>query len=223
MTIAQDWINAQRAESLARLIFARIPDCAVSKVRPDEEPYDFLLSILSPRRQLGVEVKATRSAPHDCFELKYASGTLQKIKRLKIPLLLLLIDVVAENVYYGWIKRPVSAPVTGKIGEIDTRVAVKKLSENQLNGLIRGIESTKQLIVHHGKRSLQLYVSQHTDGVVHGTVVYHTRIPARAGKPTKLVFEHKNFRGSSETEVITIAYEWLNKTFGTAHVAYEET
>jgi len=223
MSIAQDWIDAQRAESLARLLFAEIPDCAVSKVRPGEEPYDFLLSILSPPRQLAVEVKATRATPQGCFRLKYALGTLQKIKRLNMPLLLFVIDVVAENIYYGWIKRPVIAPVSGNIGEVITHVPIKKLSKNQLENLIRGIESTKKFIVHHGKRSFQLYVSEHVDGIVHGTVLYHTRIPSHARKPTTLFFDHKNFRGSSEAEVTAKAYAWLNATFGPAFVAYEPT
>jgi hypothetical protein len=222
MPIAQDWINAQRAESLARLIFAKIPDCAVSKVRPGEEPYDFLLSLLASSRQLAVEVKATRLAPHDYFALKYATGTLQKIKRLNIPLLLLLIDVVAENVYYGWIKRPIIAPASGNVGEVTTRPAVKKLSENQLNSLIRGIESTKELIIHHGGRSFRLYVSQHSNDVVHATVLYHDRVPSHSGKPTTLAFKHKNFQGGSENEVIAEAYAWLNQTFGPGHIAYEE-
>lgn len=222
MPIAQDWIDSQRAESLVRLIFAKIPDCAVSKVRPGEEPYDFLLSLLSPPRRLAVEVKATRFAPHDYFALKYATGTLKKIERLKIPLLLLLIDVVAENVYYGWIKRPIIAPVSGNIGEVNARPAVKKLSENQLSSLIRGIESTKQLIIHYGKRSFRLYVSEHSTGVMHATVLYHDRSPPHLAKPTTLAFKHKNFQGSSENEVIADASTWLNQTFGPGHAAYEE-
>jgi hypothetical protein len=64
MGTAQHWLDQQRAESMAQLVFAKIPNCTVGRVDSNERGFDFLLSLDSPpAHTVGVELKGMRCPP----------------------------------------------------------------------------------------------------------------------------------------------------------------
>lgn len=217
MPIAKNWIDSQRAESFAKLVFARIPECAVTRITSQDEPYDFLLTLLStnPPRVVGVEVKAVRETPTKPFRLHFAMSTRRQIERLNMSLLLLVIDIVSETAHYGWIKSPVTAPVRkAEPFKVHDTVELKKLSEGQLTKLMLGVETTKEFLIHHTKGAFRLFISEHADGTFHGTVLHYDRISGTKRRPTTLSFSHKNFHGNSEKAVRDAALAWITNNLG---------
>lgn len=217
MSIAKDWIDSQRADSFAQLIFARIPNCAVTKITAGDEPYDFLISLLgtSPPHVVAVEVKGQRKAPSKLFPLHLPVSTKRQVERLKLPLLLLVIDIVAEIAHYGWIKPPVIAPIkSAEPFRMPEAVELKKLSEGQLAKLILGIVSTKEFWIHHEKGVFRLFISEHADETFHGTILHYGNIPAAGTRPQTLSFDHKNFHGTSEHVVRDKAIAWIKTDIG---------
>jgi hypothetical protein len=217
MTAAKSWIDSQRADSFAKLIFARIPDAAVTPITHQDEPYDFLLTLFStnPPRAIGVEVKGVRETPPKVFRLRFPTSTQRRVERLRIPLLLIVIDINAETAHYGWIKPPVTAPVR-KIDSFEVRDAVelKKLSGGELTKIVLGIETTKEFWIQHEKGAFRLFISGHADKTFHGTILHYERTGATKTRPTTLAFDHKNFHGASEKAVHDEALAWVTHNLG---------
>ena len=220
--IAQSWINARRAESIAMLLFSKVPGCYPAKADP-QSPFDFLLSFLpGGEHAVAVEVKGVREQPHRTFALTYSQGDAATIDRLKVPLLLLVIHVATERVFYGWIRLPSrNASLATAVAEsASIAVPITQLRPRELDRVIK-IKNTKQYAIHHSNGLFRMFVSEHFDGSFFSTVLYYGKRPRKDQKLTTLTFAHRNFKGRSEQEAYTKCLHWIDENLGRGYSVTE--
>lgn len=59
-----------------------------------------------------------------------------------------------------------------------------------------------------------LYTAEHSDGVCIGGVLWYKRTGSFAEDTAELHFDHKLFRGQTESDVYRIAATWVQQHFG---------
>jgi hypothetical protein len=220
--IAQSWVNARRADSIALLLFSKVPGCYPAKADPTS-PFDFLLSFLpGGKHAVAVEVKGVREQPHRTFNLSYSRGDAVAIDRLEVPLFLLVIHIASERVFYGWIRPPSTtaslATSVATSGSIE--VPITELRPGELERVIK-VKNTKQYTVRHSKGTFRMFVSEHFDGSFFSTVLYYSKSRSHGESATRLTFAHRNFKGRSADEAYSKCLRWIDANLGSGYSVTE--
>jgi hypothetical protein len=73
----------------------------------------------------------------------------------------------------------------------------------------------KQYILNHNKGHFRIYISEHTNGLIYGSVVYYTRQGDWSkGEEIDPELKVESFYGKSEEEAFNICVKWIDDNLG---------
>jgi PAS domain-containing protein len=128
---------ARRAELTAELFLQDLDPVFVAQPSPDLA-FHFFVGFTNPRRGINltaVEVKSTERQVHDRFPIH--KRLYQRLANSNIPVLILVVDVKQNRLYYSWPTQEISGSTTSNtigipLTEIDDNT--KKELRNRLAG-----------------------------------------------------------------------------------------
>jgi hypothetical protein len=132
-----NWYVARRGELLAEQFLLALQPDNVSASRSENVPFDFIAFFTKPDQTLfiiGVEVKATQQeiGGRYPFPAKQAMSLLHS----NIPVLVVVIDVKTNEVYFNWIKDAIPAEKQAGLSDLQScTLRLRKSSEEEMQRL----------------------------------------------------------------------------------------
>ncbi len=124
-----NWYIARRGELLAeQFLLSLQPDNVVAN-SPENSPFDFIAFFTKPDHTpfiIGVKVKATQQEIGGRYP--FPANQAMQLLRSNIPVLVVVIDVKTNEVYFNWIKDAI--PTEKQVGLSELRTCTLRLRKN---------------------------------------------------------------------------------------------
>jgi hypothetical protein len=130
-----NWYISRRGELLAEQFLLELQPDSVVANRSEGVPFDFIAFFTTPDYTpviIGVEVKATQqeiSGRHP-----FPANQALRLLRSNIPVLVVVIDVKTNEVYFNWIKDAIPAEKQAGLSDVHTcSLNLRKSSEEEIH------------------------------------------------------------------------------------------